>query len=143
MAVVLVYKLKEEFVANYFLLKSDPKHYAGLIASIQNDFTSRQDKYPKTLSKAYNIIVNYLTKRGELTCRSRGCLSIRMMTTSTKDKDKVVESPDEGLDKVNEEDNYHLEVEHEQFIGGAANTDNHHSERLYPVVLPTSNMNSP
>jgi hypothetical protein len=40
-------ELKEEFVTKYFLLKSDPKRYAGLIASIQNDFISRQDKYPK------------------------------------------------------------------------------------------------
>jgi hypothetical protein len=39
----------------------------------------------------------------------------------------------------NEEDNYHLEEEHEQFIGGAANTDNHHNEHLYPVILPTMN----
>jgi hypothetical protein len=68
-----------------------------------------------------------------------------------QDEDKVVESPDKGLDRLwrlwpwwtpaswypwstsidNEEDNYHLEEEHEQFIGGAANTDNHHSECLY------------
>lgn len=53
-------EIREEVVAKYFLTKSDPKRYASLIASIQNDFISGQDKYPKTLNKAYDLLVNYV-----------------------------------------------------------------------------------
>jgi hypothetical protein len=95
-------EVKEEFIAKYFLLKSDTKRYAGLTGLIQNDFISGQDMEPRTLSKAYDMIMNYVNphKQGELTCRSRGCLSTRTMTMSTKDKGEVVESQGVGLDEV-------------------------------------------
>jgi hypothetical protein len=41
-----------------------------------------------------------------------------------------------------DEDTHHLEHEHEQVIGGAANVDNDHSERLYSIVPSTSSINS-
>jgi hypothetical protein len=54
------HEICKEFVAKYFLLKSDPRRYASPVATIQNDYISGQDKYPKTLSRVYDIIVNYV-----------------------------------------------------------------------------------
>jgi hypothetical protein len=42
------------------LLKSDPRQYDPLVAMIQTDYMSGQDKYPKTISRAYDMIVNYV-----------------------------------------------------------------------------------
>jgi hypothetical protein len=47
-----------KFVEKYF--KSDLRRYALLIATIQNDYISGQDKYPTTLSRAYDLLVNYV-----------------------------------------------------------------------------------
>jgi hypothetical protein len=68
-------------VAKYFLLKSDLRRYASLVATIQNDYISRQDKYPKTLSRAYDMIVNYVNphKQGGETLE---CPTIRTMTNN-------------------------------------------------------------
>jgi hypothetical protein len=52
--------VQEEFISKYFVLKSNPRRYGSLVASVQNNFISRQDKYPKMLSKAYDMIVNYV-----------------------------------------------------------------------------------
>lgn len=41
---------------NLFLI-ADPKCYS--ITNTQKDYVSGLDKYPKTLSKAYNLLVNY------------------------------------------------------------------------------------
>jgi hypothetical protein len=52
----------EEVIAKHFLVKADPKRFAPLMASIQNNFILGQDKYPMTLSKAYDLIVNYVNR---------------------------------------------------------------------------------
>jgi hypothetical protein len=144
------------------------RRYAGLIASIQNDFISGQDKYPKTLSKAYDMIVNYVNphKQGGVDLQEQG------LSFYQDDNDEQQEQQGRGRGRGipgrvpgrghgghvpggrrrrgtpgaqaddNGEENYHVEDEHEQFIGGPANADSHHSERLYPVVPSTSNANA-
>jgi hypothetical protein len=66
----------EEFVAKCFLLKSDPRRYALLIAMIQNDYISGQDKYPTTLSRAYDLLVNYVNPHNG-SARPRNVVSSR------------------------------------------------------------------
>ena len=49
----------EEYLAIMLLYKSDPKHYASLVADIENQYTWGQDGYPSTLSAAYDMLINY------------------------------------------------------------------------------------
>ena len=50
---------REEYLAVMLLYKSDPKHYANLVADIENQHTRGQDVYPSTLSAAYDMLINY------------------------------------------------------------------------------------
>jgi hypothetical protein len=50
----------EEYVAMHFL-HADSKQYGNLIANVQNDCVSNINKYTKTLSKAYDMLVNYIS----------------------------------------------------------------------------------
>ena len=52
--------IREEYLAMHFLLHSDNKRYGSLLADVQNDFVCNTDKYPKTLNKAYDMLVNYV-----------------------------------------------------------------------------------
>jgi len=51
--------VREYLTINLFLI-ADPKRYGGLLANTQNDYVSDVDKYPKTLSKSYDMLVNYV-----------------------------------------------------------------------------------
>jgi hypothetical protein len=51
----------EEYIAIDFFLHTDSKQYGNLIANVQNNYVSNIDKYPKTLSKAYDMLVNYVS----------------------------------------------------------------------------------
>ena len=50
---------KEEYLAVLFLWHSDPGHYSSLLADLENSYTRGIDEYPKTLSRAYDYLVNY------------------------------------------------------------------------------------
>jgi len=50
---------REEYLAVRFLVRSDPKRYHGLVAHVMNQYTCGQNIYPTTLSKAYDMLVNY------------------------------------------------------------------------------------
>lgn len=50
---------KDEYMGVSLILKSDPKRYGNLVKEIQNDYTRGVGGYPKTLSEAYDIPVNY------------------------------------------------------------------------------------
>ena len=61
-------RARDDYLACLFITKSDPKRYGNLIADLENDYTrgigARGDGgYPDTLSKAYDMIVNYRTMR--------------------------------------------------------------------------------
>jgi hypothetical protein len=51
----------KEYIAMHFFLHADSRQYGNLIANIQNDYVSNVDKYPKTLSKAYDMLVDYVS----------------------------------------------------------------------------------
>jgi hypothetical protein len=55
-----IFRVREEYLATKFLLHFDPRRYGSLIAKIQNDFVGGVDKYPKTISKAYDMLVNFV-----------------------------------------------------------------------------------
>jgi len=57
----MILKIWEEYLAMSFFVRADPKCYGPLIANAQNDFVGGIDKYPKTISKAYNMLVNYVS----------------------------------------------------------------------------------
>jgi hypothetical protein len=49
----------EEYLACAFLLASDRKRYGKLIEDLENDHIQKNDKYPKTLVEAYNLLVHW------------------------------------------------------------------------------------
>ena len=55
--------VREEYLAINLFLIADHKRYGGLLAITQNNYVSNVDKYPKTLSKSYDMLVNYLCQR--------------------------------------------------------------------------------
>ncbi|KAG7374846.1 reverse transcriptase RNA-dependent DNA polymerase [Nitzschia inconspicua] len=51
---------REEFLGIRLIRCSDPNRYAGLLADVENSYTRGVDGYPKTLTKAYEMLVNYV-----------------------------------------------------------------------------------
>ena len=45
--------------ANWFILHADRNRYGSLITSLQNDFLTNRDNYPKTLNDAYSRLANW------------------------------------------------------------------------------------
>ncbi|GAX19421.1 hypothetical protein FisN_4Lu403 [Fistulifera solaris] len=52
-------KVKESFLAVMFLVNSDQRRYGELLRNIENDYTLGTQKYPSTLSAAYDCLMNY------------------------------------------------------------------------------------
>ncbi|MHA7927606.1 MAG: reverse transcriptase domain-containing protein, partial [Marinobacter sp.] len=50
---------RERCMAVSFLLGSDRRRYHQLIVDLENDFTRGQKNYPKTITDAYNLLVNW------------------------------------------------------------------------------------
>ena len=50
---------RDEYMASMLLIKSDPKRYGALTADIENNHTRGNDTYPSTLSRAYDMLINY------------------------------------------------------------------------------------
>ena len=46
-----------------FIRKSDPKRYGPLLAELQNNHTRGSDQYPQTLTRGYELLVNYRSPR--------------------------------------------------------------------------------
>jgi hypothetical protein len=55
-----ILRVHEEYLATKFLLHSDSRRYVSLIANLQNDFVGGIDKYLKNISKAYDMLVNFV-----------------------------------------------------------------------------------
>jgi hypothetical protein len=152
-------RICKEFVAKYFLLKSDPRRYASLVATIQNDYISRQDKYPKTLSRAYDMIVNYFNphKQGGVDPQDLGMSYYQ----DHNEQHEHGRGPGRGIpgrgrgrgrgrggrhlhgvpqhqrdqDDHDDEDNYQLEQEHQQ-VGQTANNNSTNSHDYLRVSSP-------
>ena len=50
---------KEQYIAVAFLLGTDKNRFGQLVNKLQNDFLQGYDGYPKTLSAAYQLIINW------------------------------------------------------------------------------------
>jgi Zinc knuckle len=50
---------RERFLATSFLLNSDWSRYGRLIVDIENAFIQGQNRYPTTITAAYNLLVNW------------------------------------------------------------------------------------
>jgi hypothetical protein len=50
---------REECLACAFLLGSDRKRHGKLIEDLENDHVQRNDKYPKTLVEAHNLLIHW------------------------------------------------------------------------------------
>jgi hypothetical protein len=50
---------KEKYLAVAFLSASDKSRYGKLLEYLENDFTKGTKNYPKSLTSAYNLMVNY------------------------------------------------------------------------------------
>ena len=50
---------KQEYLAVAFLLAADRNRYGILIQDLENEFTQGVDKYPKTLTDAYYLLLNW------------------------------------------------------------------------------------
>jgi hypothetical protein len=56
----MVAKTCEEYPAMWFFAHANPRQYGSIVATAQNDFVTGVDKYPKTVSKAYDMLVNFV-----------------------------------------------------------------------------------
>jgi shikimate kinase len=52
-------RIHDKTVAYVLLVRADRERYGSLIEEIENDFLKGHDDYPKTPTKAYNLLVNY------------------------------------------------------------------------------------
>jgi hypothetical protein len=50
---------QESYLASAFLLASDRTRYGKLLEDLENDYLQGRDNYPKTLTGAYNLLVNW------------------------------------------------------------------------------------
>jgi hypothetical protein len=51
--------VKDEYLACAFLLGSDKKRFGKLIEDLENDYMQKNDKFPKTLVDAYNLLAHW------------------------------------------------------------------------------------
>eukprot|EP00978_Attheya_sp_CCMP212_P010732 scaffold26100_cov31-Attheya_sp.AAC.4 len=52
-------KVYEEFLATIFVLHSDRTRFGVYIESLENDYLQGEDKYPRTLDDAHNLLANW------------------------------------------------------------------------------------
>ena len=55
--------VKDQYLACLFLINADRARYSEVLKDLSNDFLTSQDNYPKTLTDAYNVLVNYKADR--------------------------------------------------------------------------------
>ena len=50
---------REQYLACAFLLGSDRKRYGKILENLENEFTQKTDKWPKTSTDAYSLLFNW------------------------------------------------------------------------------------
>jgi hypothetical protein len=50
---------RERYLATVFILGADRRRYNGLICDIENNYLNGTNKYPKTMTSAFNLLVNW------------------------------------------------------------------------------------
>lgn len=153
---------KEEFIAKHFILKADPKQFGTRVAALPNDYVSGKDMNPKTLTKAYDMVVNYVNpnkrkgaesndlgmsfyQQGDSSQTGRG----RGRTGRGGGRDpgrgrgrgngggRGTHGPPQSGDDDDNDYNYELEEE-EQEIGGQRNNATNNRASSYPCVSTCS-----
>ena len=56
-------RAQNEYLGILFIRKSDPKCCGQLIVELQNNHTCGTDQYPQTLTRGYELLVNYHSPR--------------------------------------------------------------------------------
>jgi hypothetical protein len=56
---------KNRYLAMTMLTAADVTRYSRLLEDLDNDYTKGNDNYPRTVTKAYNLIINYRQARPE------------------------------------------------------------------------------
>jgi hypothetical protein len=65
----IVKEAKEQCLAMSFLARSDKARYGQKIEDLENDFLQGQDNYPKTISGAYSLLINWKQEHHARTMR--------------------------------------------------------------------------
>jgi len=136
--------IREEYLAMHFFLHADVKRYGSLVANVQNDFVTGHDKYPKDMSKAYDMLVNYVSptklsnsddQDGGMSFyqddghqrggpgRGNGRGGGRDTSGRGRGRGRGGSSGRASADQEHDDDN-HANVEEEQEIGGTRNSSN-------------------
>ena len=50
---------REQYLACAFLLGADRKRYGKLLENLENDYTQKNDRWPKTITDAYSLLINW------------------------------------------------------------------------------------
>jgi hypothetical protein len=50
---------QEQYLTAAFLLGADRARYGRLIEGLENDYLQGQDRYPKTITSAFNLLINW------------------------------------------------------------------------------------
>ena len=50
---------KEQYLACTFIFGADRKRYGRLLENLENDFTQKTERWPKTITDAYSLLINW------------------------------------------------------------------------------------
>ena len=70
---------QDRYLAVAFLLGSDRSRYGKLIENLENEFLQGRNNYPKTVTSAYNLLINWKQDPRNLLRRQRGCFQRRSL----------------------------------------------------------------
>lgn len=65
-------RARDEYLGIRFLLSSDPNRYGPLMAEVENSYTRGTSSYPNSLTKAYDMLVNYVDPSKKRSSDERG-----------------------------------------------------------------------
>ena len=55
--------VKEQYIGCLFLMNADQTRYFYVLKDLSNNFLLFQNDYPKTLTEAYNMLLNYMIEQ--------------------------------------------------------------------------------
>ena len=50
---------RDQYLPCVFLMGADRNRYGKLLENMENDYTQKQDRYPKTVNDAYSLMLNW------------------------------------------------------------------------------------
>ena len=52
-------RAQEEYLSTIFVLQADKRRFGVYVEKLENDYLQGQDRYPRTLDDAYNLLANW------------------------------------------------------------------------------------